>query len=152
MRVAALQQDVGFRAYDEEGRAERETVEALEIEVSAIHDAESPRLRQELVEDVDVVHFAVGDADKRGDVAVQIQQRVHLDGGLVLAEPGPRKQRQAEIDGGRIQRVEALRQIDTDWIAGVERSRDADQELREVGIDAPVAGVVGVSQRGGCAT
>ena len=117
MRVAALEQDVGFGAHDEEGRAEREHVEALEIDVAAVHDVERAGLGQDLVEDVDVVHFAVGNADKRGDVAVQVQQRVHLDGGLVLAELGPRKQRQAQVDGGGVQGVQALVQVDADRIA-----------------------------------
>jgi hypothetical protein len=31
------------------------------------------------------MHFSVGNADECGDVALQIQQCVHLDGGLVLA-------------------------------------------------------------------
>ncbi len=76
MRVAALEQDVGFGADDEEGRAEREDVEALEIHVAAVHDVERPGLRQDLVEDVDVMHFAIGNADKCGDIAVQVEQRV----------------------------------------------------------------------------
>ena len=54
MRVATLEQDVGFGAHDEEGRAEREDVQALEIHVGAIHDVERPGLRQNLVEDVDI--------------------------------------------------------------------------------------------------
>ena len=45
----------------------------------------------DLVKNIDVMHFAVGDADKRGDVAMQIQQGVHLDGGFALAELGPRE-------------------------------------------------------------
>ena len=44
-------------------------------------------------------------ADERGDVAVQVQQGVHLDGGFMLSEFGPGKQGQAEIDGGGVQRV-----------------------------------------------
>ena len=94
------------------------TIETFEIHVAAVHDVERPSLRQNLVEDVDVMHFAVGNADKRGDIAMQVEQCVHLDGGLVLAEFGPREQRQAQIDGGRIQRVEALVQIDADRIVG----------------------------------
>jgi hypothetical protein len=91
--VAPLQQDVGFRAHDEEGGTEREPVETLEIDVAPVHDVERPGLWQNLVQDVDVVNLAIRNADKRGDVAVQIQQGVHLDGGLVLAKLGPREQR-----------------------------------------------------------
>jgi hypothetical protein len=38
-------------------------------------------------------------------VTVQVEERMHFDGGLVLAESSPGKQRQAEIDGGGIQGV-----------------------------------------------
>ena len=97
MGVATLEQNVGFGAHDEEGRTEREAVQSLEIDVAAVHDVERPGLRPDLVEDVDVMHFAVRNADKRGDVAMQVQQGVHLDGALVLAELGPREQRQAQM-------------------------------------------------------
>ena len=53
------------------------------------------------------MHGPAGDADKRGNVAVQIQQGVHLDGGLALAKLRPRKQRQAQVDGSGVQRIRA---------------------------------------------
>ena len=49
------------------------------------------------------MNLAVRNADEGRDVAAQVQQRVQFDGGLVLAEPGPREQRQTQVDGGRIQ-------------------------------------------------
>src|ERR1019366_1832381 len=104
-RIAALEQDILFGAHDEKRGAEREDEETFEVDVAAIHDVKRTRLRQNFVEDVDVVHFAFGNADKRGDIAMKVEQRMHLDGGFVLAEPRPRKQRQAEIDGGRVQRI-----------------------------------------------
>src|SRR5207248_2945081 len=100
MRVLAIEQDIRFSAHNEEGRAECEDVEALEIHVAAIHDVERSGFRGNLVENIDVVHFAVGNADKRGDIAVQVQQRVHFYSTLVLPEFGPREQRQAQIDRG----------------------------------------------------
>ena len=105
-------------------------------------------LGTELVEDVDVVRFAVGNADKRGDVAMQVEQGVHLHSSFVPAELGPPEQRQAQVDGGRVQSVETLIQIHADRIAGVQGPRDANQDLREVGIDAPVARLVGVGESG----
>jgi hypothetical protein len=50
------------------------------------------------------VHLAVGNADRRGDTATQIQQRVHLYRGFVLAKLRPRKQGEAQVDGGRVER------------------------------------------------
>jgi len=70
----------------------REEVETLEIQVASVHDVERSSLRHNLVEDLDIVDFAVGNADKRWDIAMEVEQRVHLDGCLVLAEPCPREQ------------------------------------------------------------
>ena len=72
------------------------------------------------------MHFAVGNADKRGDIAMQVQQRMHLHRGFVLAKLGPGKQRKAKIDGGRIQSVQTLIQIHADGIVGIQRPCDRD--------------------------
>jgi len=148
MRVAALQQHVRLGTNNEERRTEREDVQTLEIHVAAVHDVERPGLRQNLVEDIDVMHLAVGDADKCGDVAVQVQQRVHLDGGFVLAESRPGEQRKAEVDGSRVQSVQTLIEIYADRVGGMQWTRNANQHLGEVGVNAPVMRVVGVGQGG----
>src|ERR1035437_7224429 len=119
MRLAALEQQIPFRPHDEKCGAECEHKESLEVDKAAIHHVKRARLRQNFVEDVDVVHVAFGNADKRGDVAVQVQQRVHFDGGFVLAEFGPGKQRKAQVDGGRVQRVQTLIQLYTDRIGRI---------------------------------
>ena len=94
------------------------------------------------------MRFASGNAYKRGDVAAQVQQRVHFHDSLALAELGPREQLQAQVDGGRVQRVETLIEIHADRIAGIQGPRDANQDLGEIGIDPPVARLVGVGQGG----
>src|SRR5260370_24911960 len=100
MRVSALDQDIGLGAHNKEGRAKREDVTALEVHVAAIHDVERSGLRRNLVEDVDVMHFAGGNADKRGDIAVQVEQRVHLHRAFVAGKIFPREKTKAEIDCG----------------------------------------------------
>ena len=147
MRVAALDLEIGLGAGDEEAAGLVKAVQPLEIEVAAIHDVEGAGLGQQLIEDVDVVHLAVADVDEGRDVAAQIQQRVQLDRRLGRAEGRPRKHRQAQIDGGRVQRVDGLLQIDPERLVGIQRPGDADQALGEVGVDAPVARCVGVGQR-----
>jgi len=89
--VAALQQDVGFGAHYEEGGAQGEEEEAFEIQVRAVHDVESTGFRHDLVQDIYVVHSTLGNADKRGDIATQVQQGMHLDGGFVFAKLRPWK-------------------------------------------------------------
>jgi hypothetical protein len=89
------------------------------------------------------MHFSIGNADKHGDVAVQIQQCVHLDGGFVFAESRPGEKGQAQVDGGRVQRIQTLIQIHADRIGGIQRSRDADQYL----LLKPAAGADGAWRR-----
>src|ERR1039457_5516833 len=97
MRVTALEQYVLFGAHHEEGHRERERMKPLEIDVAAIHHIEGPSLYHQFVEDVDVMHLAIGNANEGGDVATQVEQCVHLHRTFVLTEPGPRKHRQTTI-------------------------------------------------------
>src|SRR5260370_13047519 len=69
-----------------------------------LHDVERTCLRKKLIQNVHIAGFAVSNADKRRNIAVQVQQGVHLDGCLVLTKLGPGKQREAEVNGGRIDR------------------------------------------------
>src|SRR6202011_586556 len=95
----------------------------------------------------DLVHLAVADMDEGWNVAAQIELRVQLDRRFGRAERCPRKYRQTQIDGRRIQRVDRLLQIDPEGLVDVQRPGDADHALREVGVDAPVAHGVRVGQR-----
>ena len=65
-----------------------------------------------------------------------------------MAELSPGEQGEAQIDSGRIQRVQTVIQFHTDWISGIQRPCDTDQHLREVSVDAPVMRVIGVGQCG----
>ena len=100
MRIAALQQDVVLGASDKERGGERQPVQPIEVEISAVHQVEGAGLWRDLIQNIHVMHFAVGDADEQGDVAMQVDQRVHLHGALTLAETSPGKHRQTQIDGG----------------------------------------------------
>src|SRR2546425_5186343 len=85
--------------------------------------------------------------DYRRNVAAQVEQRMQFDGAFALAKVGPGKQRQAEIDSGRIERVDGLLQSQAEVVFEVKRPRCLDQQLGKVGVDAPVAHRVGVRQR-----
>jgi hypothetical protein len=43
------------------------------INISAAHDIERARLRDELIEGIDIMRFPSGNADKRRNAAVQIE-------------------------------------------------------------------------------
>ncbi len=69
-----------------------QTMQACEIQIAAIHDVERASLPSELIKDVHVMDAAGRDNDDGGKVALEREQRMQFDGGLVLAERRPRKQ------------------------------------------------------------
>lgn len=138
---------VAFGAGDKERRLLLQTKQASEIQVTFVHHVERARLDRQRVEDVDFVRISRGKMDKRGNVPAQIEQRVQLDGGLAPTKRRPGKQRQTQVDRGRVERVGRLFQLDAERFLSVQRSRLSDEDLREVAVDAPVARAIGVGQR-----
>ena len=86
--------------------------------------------------------------DKRGDTAVQIQQRVQLHRGFILAKLRPWEQGKTQVDGGRVERIEGMVEFQPDRILGMKWSGDADQMLRKIGEDTPVVSFIGIGQSG----
>ena len=74
---------------DEYGPGIVEAFEAFEINVSPVEDIDRSRLREEGVEDTNVVYAAVGDPDPSGDVAPEVQEGVQLDGPLGRPKGSP---------------------------------------------------------------
>ncbi len=91
VRVSPAELNAFLGAREEEGAAAVEDVKTLEVYIGAIHYVERARLRHDGIEDIDVVQFSVGNLNKRGDRAAQVEQGVHLDGGLLGSKPGPRE-------------------------------------------------------------
>lgn len=81
------------------------------------------------------------------NIAPQIEQRMEFDRTLAFAKARPWKERQAQIDSGRIERIDRMRQFQAEAVLGVELARGLDQAEGEVLIDAPVAVLVGIRQR-----
>ena len=71
---------------------------------------------------MNIVQFAVRHVDEARNVAAQIEQRVHLHRRLGRAEMRPRKHRQTQIDGRRIERIDRVGQIQTKILRGVQPS------------------------------
>ena len=120
MRIKPAELGIGFGSQDEEAAGLVQGVEAGEVQVGPVHDVEGAGLGQEQVHDLDVVELAIGDVDESRNSAAQVQQGMQLDRRLGLAEVGPREQRQAEIDGGRIQSVDGVVQLQTEVFVPVE--------------------------------
>ncbi len=145
--VTACAAEVLFGAGDEESTTLVDAMPAGEVEVAAIHDVERAGVPDELVEDVDVMNTARGDNDDGGKVALEGQQGVEFDGGLVLPKRGPRKQRKAQVNGGGVQCIGGGLEFKPERLIGVKRGGLPDEDLGKVGKDTPVAIFVGVGQR-----
>ena len=135
-------------ANDKESLCLLDGVEAREVQIAPVHDVNGVGLEGQLVEPVDLVCAAFAHADRGGNAAPQVQQRVHFDRALGAAEARPRKQAQTQIDGRGVQRTGRLLQFDAQVVRGVKRAGLPNQTLRQRGVNAPVAGFVGVGQRG----
>ena len=79
---------------------------------------------------------------------MQIQKGMEFYRPLAFPELGPGEKSQTEVDGGRIQGIDRLVQFDTEGIGGVKFSGFCDEDLREVGINLPVPGLIGMGKKG----
>ena len=70
---------------------------------------------------MNVVQLAIRDVDKTRNVAQQVEQRVHLHRRLGGAEVRPRKDRQAQSDGRRVQGVDGIGQVQPQFFVDVQR-------------------------------
>ena len=145
--VEAAGPQVAFGPDDEERLRLMQVMQALEVQVSPVHDVEGSWLGDQEIADLHIVDFSVGNLDKSGNRASQIEEGVQLDGPLLFAESSPGKKGQAQIDRGGIERINGLIQLESKILAPVECARSVDENLSEVGVDAPIADFVGVSQR-----
>ena len=145
--VTACVAEVLFGAGDEESAALMNAMPAGEVEVAAIHDVERSGIPDQLVEDVDVMYTASGDNDDGGKVALEREQGVEFDGGLVPPERGLRKQRETKVNGGGVQRIGGGLEFKPERLIGVKRGGLPDEHLGEIGKDTPVAIFVGIGQR-----
>jgi hypothetical protein len=101
-----------------------------------------------MIQNIDVVQFSVGNQDEFGNVALKIQQRVQLDRAFGPTKLRPGKQRKTKVDGGGIQGINRGVEIETGrrLVAQVKLFGPPDEDLSEVGVDSPVALMVGVGE------
>ena len=71
---------------------------------------------------------------------------MHLDGGLGCAKGRPVEQRETQIDGRGVERIDRVGQIQTEVGIAVELSCTTDEQSGQIGPDAPVARFVRIGQ------
>lgn len=145
-REESMTSQVRLGPNDKERLALMKSKETSEIEITAVEDVKAAGLRNEIVQNPDIVRFSICDLDKRRDRASQIEKGMELDGAFALAEYSPRKKRQTQVDRGRIEGIDGVLQFESQLFAGIESPGLTDEDLGKVGIDAPIASFVGVGQ------
>ena len=125
--LQAIEFEMGFRSRDEESGRQDKAIEPSEIHVTTIHHIEGTRLQTQFIQDAHIGLFSLGNRDKGGDGAAQIQQRVQLDRPFGPAETRLGKQIQAEVDGGGIQGIDRLLKFHSDRFTVIERASSADE-------------------------
>lgn len=139
VRVAPLELGIALGPRHKECLGLVDDIQPSEVQIAPIQQVKRARLEVELVQRIDLVRFAVCDVNETGDIAPQVQQRMQLDGRFGGAKRCPGKHRQAQIDGGGVERIHRPVQLEREGIAGVQRACHAHQVLRKVGVDLPRA-------------
>ena len=112
-----------------EGLCLMQHVKPSEAQIAPIHDVDRPGFQHQDVEHIDIPQLSVGDADKTGNVAAQVEQRMHLHRRLGGAKQRPGKQRQTQVDGRRVQLVGRVLQLDAEAVAEVAELLGTDEGL-----------------------
>jgi hypothetical protein len=138
--------EVALGTGHEECQAQLQAMESTEIEIRSVHHIEGTGFDRQDVEDGDVVGLAVRNPYETRDISMQVDERVKFDRGLVASKLSPGEQLQAEIDGRGVQRVGGMLQLNAEVVGLIQSPRLSDQNLSEVGVDPPVAMLVGIGQ------
>ena len=145
---------IAFGAGHKERSGGMQLMQPGKVDIRLVHHVIGANLDVALlcedVEDFDIVHLAVADVDKTWNRSTQIHQGVKFDGCFCRAKRRPRKQAQAQIDRGRVQRVNGCAhqrfELDARCVVGVKRTSHADQMMGQIGKDFPWSNSVGVGQ------
>jgi len=141
---AALKIRLG--ADDEESLALMKNIEPSEIEIAAVEDVETAGLGNEIIQNPDIVHFPVCNLDKRGDGTSQIEKGMELDGALSFAEDRPGEKGKTEVDCRGVEGVNGLLELQPEIVVGIKITGLMNEDLGKVGVDSPVASLVGIGQ------
>lgn len=136
-RVAPLELGIALGSGEEEGLRLMDGEQPAEVQISTIEQVIRSGLDDQLVQNVDLVGLAIGDVDEARDCTAQVEQGMQLDSGFGRTKRCPRIDRQAQVDGGGIERIDRCVQIHRQGLVGVQRPGNANQVLREVGVYLP---------------
>lgn len=132
---------------DNEIRAGRlDSEQPGEIKITTIKNVNASGVVVDLVHEVDVVDRTFGNPHEYGDWSGQIDLSVKLDRRLGGSEMRPGEDRQTQVDGGSVDGINHLVEIESVGVTGIQPPRLADENLSECFINAPVPMLVRVSE------
>ena len=144
--VQAFENEVALGSGNKERMRLMDFVETGEVHIGPIHDVDGSCLDKKIVEEMNVVNFALCYVDNHGDVAPEVQKGMELDRCLLFAKPCPREDRKTQIDNRCIEGVDGLVEFRPEVLVDVQCSCGLNERLSEISIDFPVAGFVGMGQ------
>jgi len=136
-----------FGAGDKECARLMHLEEPTKIQITPIHHVKRARFDRQNIEHFDIAHLAIADVDKGGNGSAQVQQRMHLHSRLGAAKRCPVEQAQAQVDGGRVQRIDCRVKFQTRRFRGIKVACSNDQSHRQIVVDAPVSLIQRVRER-----
>jgi hypothetical protein len=77
-------------------------IKAIEMQISTIDNVKSSWFEGQLIEDVEVVNFAVSDNDEGRDRSPEVQKGMQFHSAFVGSELGPWEKGETQIDGGGV--------------------------------------------------
>lgn len=145
-RLDSFERQVGFCPGKEKGALCNKSAETFEINISPIHQVKGTTFQREGVQNIDIMTQNIGQLDKGGNRSLEIHQYVRLDHTFRYSEAGPGKQRQAEVDGGTIERIKNILQVQGKaGIHQVQLSGLGYEYLSKILIDPTIPLFIGVS-------
>ena len=143
-----METQVGFRSSNEESQGLVNAEKSIEIDIGSIDYIDAPCLKNNLIEEVDIMHFSSADSDKNRDRALNLHLSMNFDSGLGLSKMSPWKQRQAQINSGGINSINHLVEIQISLVGGVQTLSFSNKNLSQSLVNTPVPVFICVGQIG----
>ena len=145
--------DVVLGPRNEEGAVPVNAVEqAEEVNISLVQQIDCTHLNAEVIQHLDIVYGRLRKMNEHREIAAQIELSVHLDTGLCLPELGPgaeaetETETETETDRAAVKSIDGVVQVEPERVVRIQGTDFVDEDLVQVGIDAPVAEFVGPRQ------
>ena len=146
-RGFSIKLQILFGSHDKSTTNLMHLIQSLEVYVRTIHDVNATGIDRNQIQDVHIMSSTIGYVNERWDRAFYVHKCMEFNSSLVLAKFSPRKQRQTQIDGGRIQGVDRLGNCVQIPVFYVKTKGLVDENHGQFMIDLP--GTVGIGSRQG---